>query len=152
MSFRSSAKLAQLEARLGSDWKTIRAARDATQQRRAALTAAFASQGSPDTSLVVFGSVAREEVTSGSDLDWILLIDGQSVPEHKQQEREIKRTLVAHGFINPGAGGVFGKMVANNPPDIVPIPLADVVGRTKTVPLDSDLIKTARAIGVALGD
>jgi len=47
---------------------------------------------------------------------------------------------------------VFGKMVANNPPDIVPIPLADVVGRTKTVPLDSDLIKTARAIGVALGD
>jgi len=48
--------------------------------------------------------------------------------------------------------GVFGKMVANNPPDIVPIPLADVVGRTKTVPLDSDLIKTARAIGVALGD
>jgi 6-phosphofructokinase 1 len=48
--------------------------------------------------------------------------------------------------------GVFGKMVANNPPDIVPIPLADVVGRTKTVPLDSDLVKTARAIGVSLGD
>ena len=48
--------------------------------------------------------------------------------------------------------GVFGRMVANNPPDIVPIPLSDVVGRTKTVPLDSDLIKTARAIGVSLGD
>ena len=48
--------------------------------------------------------------------------------------------------------GEFGTMVAFAPPDIVPIPLADVVGRTKTVPLDSDLIKTARAIGVALGD
>ena len=48
--------------------------------------------------------------------------------------------------------GVYGKMVANNPPDIVPIPLADVVGRTKTVPLDSDLVKTARALGVSLGD
>jgi phosphofructokinase-like protein len=48
--------------------------------------------------------------------------------------------------------GVFGKMVANNPPDILPIPLADVVGRTKTVPLDSDLLRTARAIGVSLGD
>ena len=48
--------------------------------------------------------------------------------------------------------GVFGKMVANNPPDIVPIPLADVVGRTKTVPMDSDLLKTARALGVSLGD
>src|SRR5262245_56900889 len=60
----------------------------APQQRRAELTAAFASHGSPDTSLVVFGAVAREEVTSGSHLDWILLIDGQSVPEHKEQERE----------------------------------------------------------------
>jgi 6-phosphofructokinase 1 len=48
--------------------------------------------------------------------------------------------------------GVFGRMVANNPPDIVPIPLADVVGKTKTVPLDSDLMRTARAIGVAFGD
>jgi ATP-dependent phosphofructokinase / diphosphate-dependent phosphofructokinase len=48
--------------------------------------------------------------------------------------------------------GVFGRMVANNPPDIVPIPLSDVVGKTKTVPLDSDLMKTARAIGVAFGD
>jgi phosphofructokinase-like protein len=48
--------------------------------------------------------------------------------------------------------GVFGRMVANNPPDIVPIPLADVVGKTKTVPLDYDLLKTARSIGVGLGD
>ncbi len=48
--------------------------------------------------------------------------------------------------------GVFGKMVANNPPDIIPIPLADVVGRTKTVPLDYDLLRTARALGVSLGD
>jgi len=48
--------------------------------------------------------------------------------------------------------GMFGRMVANNPPDIVPIPLADVVGKTKTVPLDYDLLSTARAIGVAFGD
>lgn len=48
--------------------------------------------------------------------------------------------------------GVFGMMVANNPPDIVPVPLADIVGRTKTVPLDYDLLTTARAIGVSFGD
>ena len=48
--------------------------------------------------------------------------------------------------------GVFGKMVANNPPDIVPGPLADIVGRTKTVPLDYDLLRTARAVGVSFGD
>jgi ATP-dependent phosphofructokinase / diphosphate-dependent phosphofructokinase len=48
--------------------------------------------------------------------------------------------------------GVYGRMVANHPPDIVPIPLADVVGKTKTVPLDFDLIRTARALGVSFGD
>ena len=47
---------------------------------------------------------------------------------------------------------VFGKMVANHPPDIVPVPLADVVGRTRKVPLDYDLIATARAIGISFGE
>src|SRR5690349_17813875 len=114
MAVSSSTKLAELEARLGSDWKAIRAASEATQKRRGELTAAFTSHGSPDTSLVVFGSVARGEVTSGSDLDWILLTDGQSAPEHKEQEREIQRTLVEREFIKPGTSGVFGKMVGSH--------------------------------------
>jgi 6-phosphofructokinase 1 len=48
--------------------------------------------------------------------------------------------------------GQFGKMVANHPPDLVPIPLQEVVGKTKTVPLDYDLLLTARAMGVSFGD
>jgi phosphofructokinase-like protein len=48
--------------------------------------------------------------------------------------------------------GVYGRMVANNPPDIVHVPIADVVGRTRTVPLDYDLLTSARALGVSLGD
>ena len=48
--------------------------------------------------------------------------------------------------------GQFGKMVANHPPDLVPVPLGEVVGKTKTVPLDYDLVLTARALGVAFGD
>ena len=48
--------------------------------------------------------------------------------------------------------GVYGKMVANHPPDMVPVPLADVVGRTRTVPLDYDLLSTARAIGISFGE
>jgi 6-phosphofructokinase 1 len=48
--------------------------------------------------------------------------------------------------------GQFGKMVANHPPDLVPVPLGDIVGKTKTVPLDSDLVATARALGVSFGD
>ena len=37
---------------------------------------------SEDTSLVVFGSLARGEWTSGSDLDWTYLIDGQANSDH----------------------------------------------------------------------
>jgi ATP-dependent phosphofructokinase / diphosphate-dependent phosphofructokinase len=48
--------------------------------------------------------------------------------------------------------GQYGKMVANHPPDLVPVPLGEVVGKTKTVPLDYDLVTTARALGVSFGD
>ena len=47
---------------------------------------------------------------------------------------------------------VFGVMVANRPPNLVAIPLADVVGKTKQVPLDLDLVHTARGLGVSFGD
>ena len=46
----------------------------------------------------------------------------------------------------------FGKMVANHPPELVPVPLGEVVGRTKLVPLDYDLLQTARMMGVSFGD
>jgi len=48
--------------------------------------------------------------------------------------------------------GDFGTMVAYDPPDIVARRLDDVVGRTKTVPLDSDLLMTAKALGITFGD
>src|SRR5215510_7975841 len=48
--------------------------------------------------------------------------------------------------------GQFGKMVANHPPDLVPIPIGEVVGKIKTVPLDYDLLLTARSLGVSFGD
>ncbi len=47
---------------------------------------------------------------------------------------------------------VFGVMVANRPPNLVAVPLADVVGKTKHVPLDLDLMHTARGLGVSFGD
>jgi 6-phosphofructokinase 1 len=48
--------------------------------------------------------------------------------------------------------GEFGKMVAFHPPDIVAVPLEKIVGRTKNVPLTFDVIRTARAMGISLGD
>jgi 6-phosphofructokinase 1 len=48
--------------------------------------------------------------------------------------------------------GEFDVMVAFAPPDIIARRLEDVVGRTKTVPLDHDLLLTAKALGVTFGD
>ncbi len=48
--------------------------------------------------------------------------------------------------------GNFGQMVALKSPYIVPVPLSDVVGKTKNVPADSDLLSTARSVGISLGD
>jgi 6-phosphofructokinase 1 len=46
----------------------------------------------------------------------------------------------------------FGHMVAFRPPDIVEVPLEKIVGRIRTVPLDFDVVRAARALNVSLGD
>ncbi|HUK35141.1 MAG TPA: ATP-dependent 6-phosphofructokinase [Vicinamibacterales bacterium] len=46
----------------------------------------------------------------------------------------------------------FGTMVAWDPPDIICRQLEDVVGKAKTVPMDFDLLLTARALGITFGD
>ena len=48
--------------------------------------------------------------------------------------------------------GLRLQMVAFAPPDIIGRPLEDVVGKTKTVPADSDVLLTAKALGVTFGD
>lgn len=47
--------------------------------------------------------------------------------------------------------GVSGVMVALAPPDVLHVPLEQVAGRMKLVPLDCDMIATCRALGVCLG-
>jgi phosphofructokinase-like protein len=48
--------------------------------------------------------------------------------------------------------GEFGTMVAFAPPDIIARPLDDVVGKVKTVPMDFEVLRTARALGVTFGE
>lgn len=48
--------------------------------------------------------------------------------------------------------GTFGVMVAARGDHTEAVPLEDVVGKRKTVPLDHDWIQSARDIGVCLGD
>lgn len=46
----------------------------------------------------------------------------------------------------------YGKMVALQNGAIVPVPLRDVAGKLKGVPADSDIVRTARSIGISFGN
>lgn len=50
------------------------------------------------------------------------------------------------------ADNAFGTMVGLNGQEITRVPLENVVGRAKNVPLDCDTIRTARDLGICLGD
>jgi 6-phosphofructokinase 1 len=50
------------------------------------------------------------------------------------------------------AAGDFGKMVAFAGTGVVGVPIREAVGRLKTVPPDGSLARTARALGISLGD
>lgn len=46
----------------------------------------------------------------------------------------------------------FGLMVAKRGEEFVGVPLEEIVGKKRLVPLDHSLVKTARAVGTCLGD
>jgi 6-phosphofructokinase 1 len=50
------------------------------------------------------------------------------------------------------AQGVFGVLVASRGDGAEPVPLKDVAGRLKTVPLDHPWVMSARMLGLCLGD
>lgn len=50
------------------------------------------------------------------------------------------------------ASGVSGVMIVLDPPDLRHVPLEEVLGHLKTVPLECDTIHTARDLGICLGD
>jgi predicted nucleotidyltransferase len=61
-----------------------------------------------DTSVVVFGSLARGEWTAGSDVDWTLLVDGSADQTHLEMVQAITRQLKAFGYKDPGRTAMFG--------------------------------------------
>jgi predicted nucleotidyltransferase len=96
------------------DSDVLRSAREASMKKRKELdellSAEIGRYASPDTSLVVFGSLARGEWTSGSDLDWTYLIDGGAKSTHLQITQDIQRVFKEKGLAEPGPTGTFGNM------------------------------------------
>jgi len=60
--------------------------------------------------------------------------------------------LFGTAAINLVAEGRFGCMVALDAPTVTAVPLAEAARATKTVPVDGDMVRAARAMGISFGD
>lgn len=107
-----SPSLATLRERLGAEWPFIAA----SQEKSAAMMERLRRELChphlvPDgTTLVVFGSLARRELTGGSDVDWTLLVDGEADADHPLHAQRIRGRLREMGLTAPSAGGPFGSL------------------------------------------
>lgn len=50
------------------------------------------------------------------------------------------------------AADKYGYMVALRPPDMDAIPITEAIGRLRTVPIDGDLVRSAKELGISFGD
>jgi predicted nucleotidyltransferase len=107
MEERRASELDLLQERLGVRWSAIERAREEASRTRAVLEDGLGRFGTEDTSVVVFGSLARGETTSGSDVDWTLLVDGQAYPEQSSAANEMA-DWIDRQFRSPGREATFG--------------------------------------------
>lgn len=94
------------------EWKFIFAAAEHTEATRKKILEAldpFYPLITSDSDMVVFGSIARKECTSGSYVDWTLLIDGPVGPHYKSAE-VIGSALKKAKLAEPGSSGMFGSI------------------------------------------
>jgi predicted nucleotidyltransferase len=113
--------LTELQNKLGCHWENIEEAREKSLSILEQLSTIIESKVSADSSVVLHGSLARQECTQSSDLDWTLLVDGQADSEDQRQLLEIKKNLTgsvqfqACGLKQPGREGTFGTLAFSQP-------------------------------------
>jgi hypothetical protein len=96
------------------EWSNILGAQQKSAENKKIIFDALVSHGMPafsnDMDLVLFGSIARNECTAASDVDWTLLIDGQSNPYHDNIGRIVRKKLSESSLIDPSPSGLFGQL------------------------------------------
>jgi predicted nucleotidyltransferase len=101
----------ELEARLDANWGHLRESRQLSCSKAEEVRRAITGLDTEDTSIVVSGSLAREEFTAGSDIDWTLLIDGMADPRHHDVYRKAASEFATLANKKVGDEGTFGSMV-----------------------------------------
>jgi hypothetical protein len=106
--------LDELKSQLRCDWPAILQARETTAKRRDELRALLVGEDSADANVVVYGSMARCEMTSESDLDWTLLLDKPVDPSDLATTQRIASKIYAAKFAEPGRTNIFGSMTSSH--------------------------------------
>lgn len=107
--------VAQLADRLSAEWPAMFSARDRCREERARIRQLIEHLKPPsNTSVVAFGSLAREEWTSGSDVDWTLMIDGPADMRHFEVAKSVEDALKEAEYTEPGPSGTFGTMSSSH--------------------------------------
>lgn len=97
-------------------WRTIHSARTAAELKREdfrkliAADVGDAGEMRSDMNLIAFGSMARREWTTGSDVDWSVLVDGQTDPEDMRAAKRVEGKLIHAAWKKPGPSGLFGSL------------------------------------------
>jgi 6-phosphofructokinase 1 len=100
----------------------------------------------------ICASVAAEiEQRSGKETRYVVLGHLQRGGAPSSYDRMLATRLGSYA-VDLIERGEFGVMTALRSPDIVAVPLERIVGRTRCVPLDSDVVRTARNLGIGFGD
>ena len=108
-----------LEAKQPRQWAALAQARAAAIEVTSEIQSAIKSEVdlvSSDATVVLYGSLARGEWTTGSDVDWALLVDGQSDPDHHDCLHAIPNALdtiqyQGRALVPPGSSGTFAQLV-----------------------------------------
>ena len=112
LSVDTPAPVLELRDQLGAEWPWILASREksAAMMERLRRELDTPHLTPADTTLVVFGSLARGEFTDGSDIDWTLLVDGMAASYHQDAARRISGRLEEMKLAAPSSRGPFGSM------------------------------------------
>lgn len=95
-------------------WPNIEPARTFSRETIALLKHALADFDSGDTGVIVLGSLGREEFTSGSDIDWNLLVDGIADPNHHALLLDVRKKINDVAKKSVGREGTFGEFVSSH--------------------------------------
>ena len=104
----------RLQDRLGVEWSFISTARENARATRERVHAKLRPIIPPDTTVVIFGSLARLELTAGSDVDWTLLVDGFADPGHLDLGARVESRMRELKLRPPSSGGAFGSLTSSH--------------------------------------